>query len=61
MEPTKMMTPWGEKLDSANVLKEYPRPQMVRDSYENLNGTWGFEIDNSRSGAARGLRACRRH
>ena len=36
----KLMTPWGEKLDRENVLKEYPRPQMVRDSYENLNGTW---------------------
>ncbi len=40
MEMTKLTTPWGERLDPQNVLKEYPRPQMVRDSYENLNGTW---------------------
>ena len=24
---------------------EYPRPQMVRDDWLNLNGTWEFEID----------------
>lgn len=35
-----MWTPWGEKLDPENVLEEYPRPQMVRDSYINLNGYW---------------------
>ena len=34
----KMYTPWGEELDPENVLREYPRPQMVRSSYINLNG-----------------------
>ncbi len=34
---------------------EYPRPQMVRDDWMNLNGRWGFEIDQSLSGEARGL------
>ncbi len=34
---------------------EYPRPQFVREQWMNLNGTWQFEIDNSRSGEARGL------
>lgn len=34
---------------------EYPRPQMVRDSWLNLNGEWGFEIDNGRSGRDRNL------
>ena len=29
---------------------EYPRPQFVRDNWKNLNGTWEFEIDQSRSG-----------
>ena len=36
----KLTTVWGENLDPQNVLKEYPRPQMVRASYENLNGYW---------------------
>ena len=34
---------------------EYPRPQLVRDNFMNLNGKWEFEIDNSRSGRERGL------
>lgn len=32
---------------------EYPRPQMVRDAYVNLNGVWEFEIDAGRSGKER--------
>ena len=35
-----MMTKWGEALDKTNVLPEYPRPQMVRNSFHNLNGVW---------------------
>jgi len=42
-----MLTPWGEKLDKDNILKEYPRPQMVRDSYINLNGEWEFCVCES--------------
>jgi beta-galactosidase/beta-glucuronidase len=34
---------------------EYPRPQFVRDSWLNLNGTWQFEMDPGRSGRERGL------
>ena len=37
-----MLTPWGEKLDKNNILTEYPRPQMRRDSYYNLNGEWDY-------------------
>ncbi len=29
---------------------EYPRPQMVREQWINLNGEWDFEIDHSMSG-----------
>jgi len=35
--------------------QEYPRPQFVRKGWKNLNGQWQFEIDNGRSGEARGL------
>ncbi|MFD1827046.1 DUF2804 family protein [Mumia zhuanghuii] len=35
-----MITTWGEALDPDRVLPEYPRPQLVRDSYVNLNGRW---------------------
>lgn len=34
---------------------EYPRPQMVRDSWQNLNGSWEFEIDYGKSGKDRKL------
>ena len=36
---------------------EHPKPQFRRDSWMNLNGLWAFEIDNGRSGKARGLSA----
>jgi hypothetical protein len=35
-----LLTRWGRDLDPDRVLSEYPRPQLVRDSYLNLNGTW---------------------
>ena len=35
---------------SAIPRPEYPRPQMVRDRWVNLNGRWEFEIDHGRSG-----------
>lgn len=37
-----MKTRWGRELDPNNVLSEYPRPQLVRDSYLNLNGYWDY-------------------
>ena len=39
-----LLTPYGEKLDKNHVLKEYPRPQMQRESYLNLNGEWNYAI-----------------
>lgn len=34
---------------------EYPRPQLVRQRWINLNGVWEFEFDPGLSGIARGL------
>ncbi len=34
---------------------EYPRPQFVRDSWENLNGPWEFAYDFGDSGEPRGM------
>jgi beta-galactosidase/beta-glucuronidase len=34
---------------------EYPRPQMVREAWLNLNGEWQFEIDHGKSGKERGF------
>ena len=44
-----MLTPWADTLDRAQPLPEYPRPQMVRDSYLNLNGPWSYAITTSAS------------
>jgi beta-galactosidase/beta-glucuronidase len=38
-----LRTPWAEKVDPAHVLPEYPRPQMMRDRWLNLNGVWEFQ------------------
>lgn len=35
-----LLTKWGEELDRERPLPEYPRPQLKRDSYLNLNGVW---------------------
>lgn len=38
----RLLTPWGESLDVEHPLPEYPRPQLRRDSYVNLNGPWDY-------------------
>ena len=45
--PAILETVWGESLDTNHVLEEYPRPQMVRDNYEILNGYWRYAITRS--------------
>ncbi|MEU0877473.1 PA14 domain-containing protein [Lentzea sp. NPDC005914] len=38
----RLRTPWGEKADPRTPLPEYPRPQLERDRWLNLNGPWEF-------------------
>lgn len=40
----RIKTPWAEKVDPSNPLPEYPRPQMVRTDWQNLNGLWDYAI-----------------
>ena len=40
----KIKTPWTEKINPDKPLAEYPRPQMVRDNWKNLNGLWDYAI-----------------
>ncbi len=35
-------TPWTDEVGPNNALPEYPRPQMTRDRWQNLNGVWQF-------------------
>lgn len=38
-----IMTVWGEAIDVNTIpLNEYPRPQMVREHWQNLNGVWDY-------------------
>ena len=39
-----LTTPWTEKVKPEHVLPEYPRPQMVREGWTNLNGLWNYSI-----------------
>lgn len=39
-----MLTRWGRMLDRAVPLPEYPRPQLERESFINLNGSWEYAI-----------------
>jgi hypothetical protein len=40
----QLMTRWARRISPKNVHNEYPRPQMVRKSWENLNGLWEYAI-----------------
>lgn len=40
----KIKTDWAEKVDPNNVLPEYPRPQLERNDWQNLNGEWEYAI-----------------
>lgn len=40
----KLKTKWAEEINPKNVLPEYPRPQMERSDWVNLNGEWEYTI-----------------
>ena len=39
-----LKTPWAEEMNPSAPLPEYPRPQLVRSEWQNLNGRWDFAI-----------------
>ncbi len=38
----KIMTKWAKELTPANAWDEYPRPQLQRENWTNLNGLWSY-------------------
>src|SRR5690606_21336681 len=40
----KIATPWASEINPQAPLPEYPRPQMQRDAWINLNGLWQYAI-----------------
>lgn len=43
-----MNTDWTNTVDENAPLPEYPRPQLVRDSWMSLNGLWEYAITDSK-------------
>jgi hypothetical protein len=39
-----IMSEWGHKVTPENAWRSYPRPQMERDAWMNLNGNWDYAI-----------------
>jgi len=39
-----LMTPWAADVDPSHPQPEYPRPQLVRQDWTNLNGLWDYAI-----------------
>jgi hypothetical protein len=39
-----LMTRWAAEVSPTNALPEYPRPQLVRPDWLNLNGLWDYAI-----------------
>jgi hypothetical protein len=39
-----LMTQWAKDVSPGKVHREYPRPQMVRKDWRNLNGLWDYAI-----------------
>ncbi|HKN56940.1 MAG TPA: hypothetical protein VJX66_30910, partial [Amycolatopsis sp.] len=37
-----LTTPWTNEVSPSNALPEYPRPQLTRARWQNLNGVWEF-------------------
>jgi hypothetical protein len=41
---SQLMTEWGSKVTPENAWSEYPRPQLERKEWTNLNGHWSYQI-----------------
>lgn len=40
----KIKTPWADKVTPENVWRTYPRPQLQRSEWMNLNGLWEYAV-----------------
>ena len=43
-EQAPLMTRWAVEVSPENALPEYPRPQLVREEWLNLNGLWEYAL-----------------
>ena len=42
--PVQLATRWASEVDPMMPWPEYPRPQMVREEWLNLNGLWDYQL-----------------
>ena len=42
--PASLTTAWTKEVSPNNALPEYPRPQMARANWQNLNGLWSYGL-----------------
>ncbi|HET6500737.1 MAG TPA: glycoside hydrolase family 2 TIM barrel-domain containing protein [Amycolatopsis sp.] len=42
-----LSTPWTNQVNPGNALPDYPRPQLVRSEWQNLNGLWDYQGSDS--------------
>lgn len=43
--PAPLMTRWGKEISPEKTpWPEYPRPQLVREQWQNLNGLWSYAV-----------------
>ena len=42
-----LKTKWATQVSPTNALPEYPRPQMERKVWQNLNGLWDYALTSS--------------
>jgi hypothetical protein len=49
MQQAPLMTQWASQIDTNAPLPEYPRPQLVRSNWLNLNGLWQFQAGTNSS------------
>jgi len=45
-----LLTRWATEVDPLNPWPAYPRPQMARDAWLNLNGLWDYDIRPATAG-----------
>ncbi|NEA77485.1 sugar-binding domain-containing protein, partial [Streptomyces sp. SID13588] len=49
-KPSPLTTPWTDQVPTDKPLNEYPRPQLTRPDWANLNGIWDFAVTAANAG-----------
>ena len=50
--PVALKTRWTQQVSPQNALPAYPRPQMTRSRWQNLNGLWSYGLSDAASTTA---------